>query len=237
MRGQHPGSRQGYACLVAVTLGLAVGCDTSKAPPRTSDTIVPGADTGGAPAESGSGGTGGDVAPATGGAAGAVGVGVASGGSGGPPASMCSFASTYIITESTGLVGTIRTTVLSPPMKFFATGRSFGADAGSSACMPPLPTCKDDTHVDVSDIEAALGDPDVRVALATNGRPMYGDSLVADGPSFGFSIPNGHGFSVGIECMSLSATCTPTPPGVKNLVQLLRLLLTQQLADPSCAGI
>jgi len=212
-----------------------VGCDTSKAPPRTSDTIVPGADTGGAPAESGSGGTGGDVAPATGGAAGAV--GVASGGSGGPPASMCSFASTYIITESTGLVGTIRTTVLSPPMKFFATGRSFGADAGSSACMPPLPTCKDDTHVDVSDIEAALGDPDVRVALATNGRPMYGDSLVADGPSFGFSIPNGHGFSVGIECMSLSATCTPTPPGVKNLVQLLRLLLTQQLADPSCAGI
>ena len=44
------------------------------------------------------------------------------------------------------------------------------------------------------------------------------------------------GFNVGLECSPASATCAPTPPGVHALMVLLRKLIEQQLADPSCAG-
>ena len=100
-----------------------------------------------------------------------------------------------------------------------------------------MPACHDPTRVDVSDVGAAVDHPDVQSALAQPTPQIYGERLVADGPGFAFTLSSGRGFSVGFECATASSTCTPTPPGVQALVQLLRTLLTQQLADPSCAGV
>lgn len=81
-----------------------------------------------------------------------------------------------------------------------------------------------------------MADADVQAAFAATTEPFFGDRNVADGPSFEVERSTGGKFVVGLECTARSSTCTPTPAGVHTLVQLLHDLITQQTADPSCAG-
>ena len=48
---------------------------------------------------------------------------------------------------------------------------------------------------------------------------------------------DGRGFNVGLDCDTPSTTCTPIPPGVSALVELLRDLIRQQRMDPTCSAI
>ncbi len=45
---------------------------------------------------------------------------------------------------------------------------------------------------------------------------------------------DGRGFNAGLACDMPSATCTPIPPGVSALVELLRMLIRQERMHPSC---
>jgi len=103
------------------------------------------------------------------------------------------------------------------------------------SCTPALPACGS-TKIDVSDIEAAMANADVQAAFAAASEPSYGERNVADGPSFEVVRSTGGKFVDGLECMTASASCTPTPAGVHTLVQLLKDLITQQMADPTCTN-
>jgi hypothetical protein len=168
------------------------------------------------------------------GTGGASGGGAGSGGAGGQ-AGGCAFSATYRITDGGGLVPQLDTATLSPPNAFSYDRRSFVSDAGQPSCAPALPACHAN-QVDVSDVEAAIAHPDVQNALAQATPPTYGQRNIADGPNFSFMRADNHGFNNGLECSPASSTCTPTPAGVHALMLVLRQLITQQLADPSCAG-
>ncbi len=185
---------------------------------------------GGNAGSSGGAGKGGAGAGGGGGNAGAPGTGGAGGN-----APVCAFSTTYKFSDGGGFVPVAKHATLSPPNTFLYEVTSFYADAGTISCSPALPACGTPSKVDVADVEAAIANPDVQAALIRTPSPVYGSLGVADGPSFGFGLPGGQGFSVGIACATPSATCNPTPAGVAALVQVLRDLTTQQLADPSCA--
>jgi hypothetical protein len=174
----------------------------------------------GSPDGGGAGGSGGGAGGGTGGAA-------------------CAFASTYTITESAGLIGITGVTLLQPPSEFNYERQVFTAplDAGPLTCDPAMPACNDPARIDVSDLEAAIANPDVQTTLAWTTRKYYGDRGVADGPNFDFNRGDGAGFDVGLPCDTPSSTCTPIPPGINALVSLLRALIQQQLMDPSCSAI
>ena len=192
----------------------------------------------------GGGGRGGGNAGTGGGAAGvagqggAAGVGGRGGGAGGQGGGTCAFASTYTIIDGGGLVPELDTATLSPPNAFRYERQFFRQnDAGNISCTPAIPTCGDPARVDVSDVEAAIAHPDVQAALALTTRPIYGDRGIADGPSFNFTRADNRGFSAGIPCIAPSDSCTLTPAGVTALMQVVRTLVDQQLADATCAQL
>ena len=191
----------------------------------------------------GNGGGGNGGTSATGGKGGNGGGGnggTGSGGAGGAGGQLgaCTFDTTYSMSEGGGLVGLTRTMKLIPPSTYSATRINFLSDAGAVAsCTPALPACHDATLIDVSDVEVALEHPDVKAVFASTTPAIYGNLGVADAPSFGVARPDGHGFSEGLSCTIASATCNPTPAGVRALIALLKALNTQQLADPTCAGV
>jgi hypothetical protein len=155
----------------------------------------------------------------------------------GGDAGTCAFASSYTISDGGGLLPTADTATLTPPNSFRYERMVFGADAGRLSCEPALPTCNDAARVDVRDVEAAIAHADVQAALAAASPPLYGERAVADGPSFNFMRADGRGFNAGLTCNTPSATCTPIPPGVGALIELLRGLIRQQRMDPSCSAI
>lgn len=182
----------------------------------------------------GGGGTGGGAA-GTIGTAGTMGTAgtTGTGGAGGA----CAFASTYTIRDGGGLVAMADTATLTPPNAFHYTRDFFRQDAGPLSCDPAMPACGDAAKVDVRDVEAAIAHSDVQAALAMTTVPTYGNRAVADGPNFNFMRADGRGFNAGLACDTPSTTCTPIPPGVGTLVQLLRDLIRQQRMDPACAAI
>ena len=127
------------------------------------------------------------------------------------------------------------TATLTPPNAFRYERRSFVSDAGQPVCEPAMPVCADPARLDVADVEEVFSSRDVEVAFAASPLPVYGDRGIADGPAFTLTLPNGHGFSIGIACDTPSPTCTPIPPGLLAARTLLRSLIQQQLGDPSCA--
>ena len=194
---------------------LAVACGSVSSKPDGG---------GGTTGQAGTTGTGGTMA-----AAGTTGAG----GSGG----VCAFASTYTLRDGGGLAPTADTATLTPPNAFHYVRDFFLQDAGQLSCDPAMPVCGDAAKVDVSDVEAAIAHPDVQAALALTTVPTYGNRGIADGPNFNFMRADARGFNAGIACDTPSATCTPIPPGVSALVQLLRDLIRQQRMDPMCSAI
>ena len=87
----------------------------------------------------------------------------------------------------------------------------------------------------------AIADADVQAALAVPTPPTYGrDTRPVDGTIFQFLGADGRGFLAGGACGSgggLPGTCVEVPIGITRLVNTLRALDEQQLADPSCAAL
>jgi hypothetical protein len=184
------------------------------------------------------GGGGGGGAAGTTGTAGTLGTGGGSGTTGaGGAGGVCAFASTYTILDGGGLVAMSDTATLTPPNAFHYAREFFRQDAGPQSCDPAMPACGDAAKIDVRDVEAAIAHPDVQAALAMATAPTYGNRGVADGPSFNFTRADGRGFHAGLSCDTPSTTCTPIPPGVSALAQLLRDLIRQQRMDAACAAI
>jgi hypothetical protein len=172
---------------------------------------------------------------AAGGAGGHGGAGGAGGGAGGHAGqSGCAFSATYTVDDGAGLAAFEKRTILSPPAMFEYV-RMMVPNGPTTSCTPALPACGSTTKLDVADIETAMADADVQAAFAATTEPFYGERNVADGPSFEVQRSTGGKFIVGLECTTRSQTCTPTPPGVHTLVQLLHDLIAQQTSDPSCA--
>jgi len=152
-------------------------------------------------------------------------------------AAACTFAQTYTIVDGSGLDGLVRT-ILAPPATYlhenlFKTDPATGTFA---ACMPALPVCGSQSLIDVSDVEAAIANPDVQTALVTG--PGYYGVNAPDAPVFSLKSEAHGNFSVSIvDCPAPAGTCVSAPPGVVALMQLVRALVTQQNADPSCAGV
>jgi hypothetical protein len=166
-------------------------------------------------------------------------VGACNGGSGGggdaggPDGGSCAFAWMYTIIDGGGLVPVLDTVILTPPAQFQYLRQTFNPN-DTISCNPALPPCSDATRVDVADVEGALAHPDVQSAFGFATPPIYGDRGIADGPSFNLWNTNGRGFTAGIACDVPSATCSPIPPGVTAAMQVIRALIDQQLADPTC---
>jgi hypothetical protein len=148
----------------------------------------------------------------------------------------CAFATTYTIVDSRGFTPMQDTATLTPPSAFSYERASFVDDAGQPSCAPALPACHAPDQVDVSDVEEALASGDVQAAFAQSSFVMYGDWGIEDAPSFNVRRPDGHGFGIAPDCTAPAPTCTPIPPGILAARTLLRALISQQLADPSCAG-
>jgi hypothetical protein len=83
-------------------------------------------------------------------------------------------------------------------------------------------------HPALTDLRAALGDPDVVTALAQPQPPRYG-TPIADVGTFVFRTAAGRGFDL--------FPAGAAPAGIKKLVQLLGQFQTSVLASPACANL
>jgi hypothetical protein len=218
-------------------VSLAAGCGSKS---NASD--GGGGAAGGLAGSGGSGGSGGGAAGANGGSGGAGGsTGGSTGGSGGGAAS-CAFAYTYAIDEWSG-PDTDDSMLLSPTNSFEYMGATpFLTDGGvvtRPTCDPAMPACNDPARIDVSDVEAAIANPDVQAALGatTPVKCGVGPGQISSFPVFSFGQSDQRGFSCGPDCPTPSGTCTPIPSGIKALIDLLHALKAQERADPSCAGV
>jgi|KBSMisStaDraftv2_1062788.scaffolds.fasta_scaffold174485_2 hypothetical protein len=189
----------------------------------------------------GGGGASGGLAGSQGGSSvGAGSGGAGSGGAGGGGAPVCAFSATYTILDWSG-ADTDDVMALLPPNSFHYTGETptFEDGATRRSCAPPLPACNDPAQLDVGDVEAAIANADVQAAFAMKST-SFGDHSGLPSPTareLSFSSDSGNFINVGPDCPTPAGVCTPVPPGIKALVDLLRALKAQQRADPSCAGV
>lgn len=153
---------------------------------------------------------------------------------------LCVLDDTYTFSVFYGLVPRSEIGTLSPSGHFNFQRRVASGIPGNTpdmrSCTPTLPACGTAAGVDIADIAADLADPDVQAALAQPLPPTYGQRNIADATSFSVRRSDGRGFSivVGFECVTPSAQCVPTPPGVRRLVDDLRVLWNLGLRDPLC---
>jgi hypothetical protein len=116
------------------------------------------------------------------------------------------------------------------PCRTFIFKRQQRAGMDRWGCRDDLDNCLGGT-ITIEDLLRALAHDDVRRALAA-GKVLYGeDTRPVDGQVLKIEM-NGAIIEVGQPCQS--ALCTPIPPGVDALGNILRSLTTQELARPSC---
>jgi len=89
--------------------------------------------------------------------------------------------------------------------------------------------------VSIEDLNAALANADVVAAFAAAPITYGRDMRPVDGSVFEVT-QGGHSVVVGIPC-SGSITCTPIPAGVQALMDLLRRLDAERLAEPDCSTV
>src|SRR5262249_53187259 len=109
------------------------------------------------------------------------------------------------------------------------SGGPVGQDASA------LPSCSSElgnrgaVPIAVRDVERALPHTDVIAAFARPGIPIYGfDTRPVDGSLHRITV-GAKSIDVGNDC-NASSQCTPVPPGVRALTDLLVALDTQELA-------
>ncbi len=112
-----------------------------------------------------------------------------------------------------------------------------GSDAAIS-CSVPFAMCGAPDLFDISDLIRELEDADVQQALSQSPAPFYGDKVVSS-TAFSFSSGSSGAFSVVIdhECVTATAACVPTPPGVHRLVADLVAMANAGLQTPACASV
>ena len=133
--------------------------------------------------------------------------------------------------------------ILTPPAAFQHIRRPQLTMPPDMGCAPAIPACGADA-LDVTDVMAAIADPDVQQGLEESSaagvpRPYGFDPRQFDGQIFRFARDVGGSILVGAPCPagSTPSSCGAIPPGVDRLVSVLTAFDKQQLADPSCASI
>jgi hypothetical protein len=156
-------------------------------------------------------------------------------------AGTCSFDTTYSYGETGGLVAYEDVATLAPPTSYTHERTWRLTDPPDVSCAPAMPPCGLEDRYGPSDIMRAIADPDVQAALAAPAPPTYGlDARPVDGTIFQFRRADGRGFLAGGTCdrnIGLPGPCVAVPAGITRLVNGLRALDEQQLADPSCAAL
>ena len=247
----------------AVMLVAAVGCGSSKS---SSCLTAPGNGGGGAAGRSGVGGEGGrgggkggstaggggGIVPGNGGAGGAPSVGGSAGGatsnggagtgsggasSGGAAGAgghgdPCSLAASYAITGEV-VDRNIQQALLSPPATFQVTLNRYPSQIQIAACAPPLPACHAASAIDVSDVTAALDNADVQAAFAQSLMTQY-EQAGAQAIQIRRTSDD---HTIGEMSPCTAPACKPAPDGVRVFIALLKDLMKQQLADPSCEAV
>ena len=147
----------------------------------------------------------------------------------------------YRYGDTGGLVAYEDVATLSPPTSYAYERTSRITDPANISCAPAMPPCGLEDIYGPPDIMRAIADADVQAALAMATPPTYGrDTRPVDGTIFQFLRADGRGFLAGGACGSgggLPGTCVEVPAGITRLVNTLRALDQQQLADPSCAAL
>ncbi len=115
-------------------------------------------------------------------------------------------------------------------------------DASPVRCETSLPPCATPNEIDLGEVAAALGDPDVSAAFEAartmGGSVLYGyDSRPVDGTVFSV-VRGGATVLVGDTCrVGMGAACVPVPLGVQRLVDVLNGLREQEALRPACAAL
>jgi hypothetical protein len=102
----------------------------------------------------------------------------------------------------------------------------------STSCTNEVPCAED--AITISELRAALAHPDVVAAFAA-APVLYGrDGRAFDAPLF-VVTQGASAVSIGLPCMAGGGACTPIPPGVAALRDLLTTLEGERLAEGDCA--
>jgi hypothetical protein len=156
-------------------------------------------------------------------------------------AGTCAFDTTYRYGDTGGFVAYEDVATLAPPTSYSYDRTARVTPPPGGSCAPALPPCGLEDAYGPSDITRAVADADVQAALAMPTPPTYGrDTRPVDGTIFQFLRADGRGFLAGGACDSgggLPGVCVDVPAGITRLVNTLRAVDAQQLADPSCAAL
>lgn len=153
------------------------------------------------------------------------------------PPRQCSFDRTYRYGLDGGFVAYRDEVTLAPAARYLYTRRSAGGGAAAWTCAPPPPPCNTPSIVDVADVMGYLTGPGLAPSFADPVPPLYGvDPRPVDGSVFRLTRDDGRGFVVGSPCHG-ATSCAEIPGPVAGLVEKLRSLDRQQLAQESCATL
>jgi hypothetical protein len=235
MNTRLPGSVDNSAMFlrrIVLLAAVALGCGGGalKTGPDGAATADGHAGGGGSAAGAGgaTAGAGGDSSAGAGG--GGVGAGGGTAGAGGGTAGAggaCTFTATYTFHDDGGLRLYADSSTLTPPRSHAVTRTSASGGAGTT-CRRDVP-CASPSAVDVTEIEAAIGNADVQAALAKPAGMLYGtDTRPSDGTVFVFQRDDGRSFMVGTGTV---------PAGLRALEMMLHQLQTETLATPECASL
>lgn len=186
---------------------------------------------GSATASGGDSGLGG-AAPATGGTestGGTVGSGGSATGSGGGSSTDCGCVDDAIDWHlDGGLVGYLEEHELADCNTFSYIASPVLTDPATETCSRALDSCEG--FVSPAEVQVAVDNAEVQAALS-EAPVLYGvDNRPVDGQVFVFEIA-GARVEVGDPCTECE---NPIPEGVSELVDLLKRLATEQLAEPPC---
>ena len=102
-----------------------------------------------------------------------------------------------------------------------------------AACAPPLPACHAASAIDVSDVTAALDNADVQAAFAQSLMTQY-EQAGAQAIQIRRTSDD---HTIGEMSPCTAPACKPAPDGVRAFIAMLKDLMKQQLADPSCEAV
>ena len=135
-----------------------------------------------------------------------------------------------------GLVAYRDSSALAPCKTYTHTRVHYDMDVGGpQSCTTEVAACGATDVVGLTQIEAALANPDVVAAFAA-APVLYGrDTRPSDGSVFEITY-GGRTVSVGLDCDE-TGPCTAIPAGVKALETVLQNLDVQELSKDACVAV